>query len=245
METLTELIDRQTLAPIIYPFKVIVSPVKALKEIAQKPSAKGLVVVVGLLVVTTAISEYATSSKIILTIDGILTRLLYSNMFVNFILTSSIEEAVAFFINWLVYAGLLLVLLRLLRPKDEEKPHPRLPFFILIGYVFSVFIIRMILAAALISTLPDLILPISTWPPATTADYNVYLSKFNAIWAPTLASQATSILFWICYAWFVILGAVALHYSREAAWRHAIMASLAAFLTILLLSRLLPISILI
>jgi len=227
----------QRLVAIAYPFRVIVSPLKAFKEIAQNRSVLGAVVLFALILVTNAASLYASASKIILTIDESPVSLLASGMFSDFMLTSSAETAISFFTIWFVYASVLFLLMRILGEKGERW----LPFFILISYVFSVFIIRAIVTSILISTLPDLPLDLSKWPPATIEDYTVYTDKFNAVWAPTLASQVTTFVFLIVYGWFIGLSAVAVHASREIAWRKALMISLIAYLVNFTLSLFLPV----
>jgi len=57
---------RQIFAVIAYPFKVIFSPFKAFKEIAQNPDVKGLALIVGLVLLATAGAYYAQSSKVFL-----------------------------------------------------------------------------------------------------------------------------------------------------------------------------------
>lgn len=227
----------QRLVAIVYPFKVIVSPLRAFKEIAQNPSIVGAVVLFALLLVTNAASLYASASKIILKIDGSPISLLASSMFSDFMLLSSIEMALAFFVTWFVYASILFLLMKILGEKSQRW----LPFFILVGYVFSVFIIRTVVTTLLISTLPDLPLEISEWPPATPEDYTAYTNTFNAVWASTLASQVTTFVFLIVYGWFIALSAVAVHASREITWRKAMVISLVALLVNFTLSLFLPV----
>lgn len=226
---------------IAYPFRVIVSPLKAFKEIAQSPNIIGLVVLFALILLTTAASSYVSASKIILWIDGQPISLLASNMFSGFMLTYSIETTLATFINWFAYAIILFLLMAVFGEKGERW----LPFFMLIGYVFSVFIIRTFVTAILISTLPELPLQISEWPPATEQDYIAYNDQFNAVWAPTLASQLMSFVFLFVYVWFVILSAIAVHSSREITWGKAIMVSLVAYLAIFTLNLFLPVRLMI
>jgi len=47
-----------------FPLKVIVSPFKVFEDIAQNPDFKGMILIVGLVVMATACETYFSSSKI-------------------------------------------------------------------------------------------------------------------------------------------------------------------------------------
>lgn len=231
----------QTLTALIYPFRVILSPFKAFKEIAQNPSIKGLFVLLSLILAASVGTVYVYASKIFLTINDQYTSFLASNMFSSFMLSYSVEIITGFLAGWFVYASILFVLIGVLKEKRESAR----PFFVLIGYTFSVLIVRMVISAALVATLPDLPLSISVWPPATEEDFLIYLDQYNAIWAPTLASQAAPWLPWIVYGWLVMLTAIAVRNSTETTWGKAIMISVTAYLALLVLSVFLPVPLLI
>lgn len=232
---------QQTLTALSYPFRVILSPFKAFKEIAQNPSIKGLFVLLALLLTASVGTVYVYASKIFFLINDQYTSFLASNTFSNFMLLYSVEIITGFLAGWFVYASILFVLIGALK----EKRGPVRPFYILIGYTFSVLIVRMATSAILVSALPDLPLSISAWPPATEEDLLVYRDQFNAIWAPTLASQASSWLPWIVYGWFVMLTAIAVRGSTETTWGKAIMISVTAYLALLILSAFLPVPLMI
>lgn len=214
------------------PLKVLVSPFKTFKEMTQNPQVKGLIVLIALLLAATAGTQYASASKVFLRINTQPTSLLASNMFAGYMISSLVDIAIIFFANWIIYAGALFLLIRAF----GEKGGRWRSFFILVGYVFSVFIIRMGVTAALILTLPNLPVAISTWPPATENDYTTYINQVDAIWTPTLASQVASFLTWIFYGWFVILGVAAVHASVEITRGKAAMISVGAYLINFILS---------
>jgi len=232
---------QQTLTALSYPFRVIYSPFKAFKEIAQNPSIKGLFVLLALILAASVGTVYLYASKIFLTINDLPMSLLASNTFGDFMLSYSVEIITGFIAGWFVYASILFVLIGALK----EKRGPLRPFYTLVGYTFSVLIVRMAISAILVSTLPDLPLSISAWPPATEEDLLIYRDQINALWAPTLASQAASWLPWIVYGWLVMLTAIAVRGSPETTWGKAIMISVTAFLALLILSAFLPVPLLI
>jgi len=225
----------QFLKAMFSPLKVLFSPVKTFREAAQDPQIKGLALVLALLLATTAITQYVSALKISLIINNQPTSLLASGLFTEYMLSTLVYMVLIFFFNWIIYAGALLLLIKAFGGKGG----PWRPFFMLAGYVFSVYIVRMGVTAVLISTLPDLPLELTTWPPISEDDHRVYVDQVNALWAPTLALQMMPFLIWIVYGWFMILGAVAVRASKEIAWGKAAMVSLGAFLINFMLSSLL------
>lgn len=218
----------------VFPLKVLISPFKTFREMAQNPQVKGLVVVLALILVATGGIQYVSATKIFLAQQ---TSLLASNMFTGYMLSSLMDTALTFFVNWIIYACVLILLTKVF----GGNARPWRTIFILIGYAFSVFIVRIAVTTVLISTLPELHLAISTWPPATKADYTVYVNQFNAIWAPTLASQTASFLVWIVYVWFVMLGAIAVHASTGITRGKATIISVSAYMINFILNLYLPV----
>jgi len=133
------------------PLKVIISPFKALKEIAQTPDIKGIVLIAGLVLLATAGLYYAYSVKVFFLINGTPTSFLSSNMFSGFITSVLTQSVLLFAFNWLIYAGVLFLVMRAFGQKGGSW---RL-FFILVGYAFSVMIIQSAVSALLIATLPE------------------------------------------------------------------------------------------
>jgi hypothetical protein len=221
------------LKAIFSPLKVLISPVKTFKEVAQDPQIKGLILVLTLLLATTAITQYVSALKISLIINNQPPiSLLASNLFTEYMLSTLVYIALIFFLNWVIYAGALFILVKAFGGDGE----PWGPFFMLVGHVFSVYIVRMGLTALLISTLPNLPLTVTAWPPTSEDDYNAYIDQVNALWSPTLALKLMPFMIWIVYVWFMMLGAVAVHVSKEIAWGKAVLVSFGAFLINFMLS---------
>jgi len=226
-----KLTEQQTLKSLVYPIKVIVSPFKAFKEIAQNPDIKGLVLIVGLVLLATVGAYYAQSSKVFILINDTSTSLLASNTFANNILPILTQTALLFIMNWVIYAGVLLLVLRAFR----EKGGSWRPFFVLIGYAFSILIMQAAVSALLIATLPEIHFSnLSTWPPTTQDEVTMANDKIQETWGSIPAFQALTYLTFpyinFIDIWLVMLSVVAVRAFTEITWTKAVMISTTAFL---------------
>ena len=170
-----------------FPLKVIISPFKAFKEIARNPDTKGIVLIAGLVLLATAGLYYTYSAKVFLYINGTPTSFLTSNMFSVFIGSVLIQEVLFFAENWLIYAGVLFLVMRGFGQKGGSWHL----FFILVGYAFSIMIIQSVVSALLIATLPEIHFSnLSTWPPSTEDEVAIANAGIQENWSPTPAYQA-------------------------------------------------------
>lgn len=222
--------EHQTGKALVYPFEVIVSPLKAFKEIAQNPDFKGVILIVGLVLLATAGALCAQSSKVFILIDGTSTSFLASNTFANYIFFNLTQTAMLFIFNWIIYAGVLLLVMRTFR----EKRGSWRTFFVLVGYAFSIMLIQSAVSAVLIVTLPEIHFSnLSTWPPSTQDEVTIASNKIQEIWGPIPAFQAVTYLnfFYINFIdiWLVLLSVVAVHAFSETTWGKAVMISATAF----------------
>lgn len=230
-ETPPKLTEHQTRKALVYPFEVIVSPFKAFKEIAQNPDFKGFVLIVGLVLLATAGALCAQSSKLFILINSTSTSLLASNTFANYILSALTETALIFIFNWVIYAGILLLVMRAF----GEKGGSWRPFFVLVGYAFSIMIIQWAVSALLIATLPEIHFSnLSTWPPSTQDEVAIASDTIQEIWGPIPAFQAVAYLTFsyinFIDIWLVMLSVVAVRAFSQTTWRKAVMISTTAFI---------------
>lgn len=214
-----------------FPLKVIISPFKAFKEIAQNPDIKGIVLIVGLVLLATAESYYVYSAKVFLYINGTPTSFLTSNMFSGFIASVLIVEVLLFAENWLMYAGVLFLVMRGFGQKGGSW---RL-FFILVGYAFSIMIIQSTVNALLIATLPEIRFSnLSTWPPSTQDEVAIANAGIQENWGPMPAYQVLAYFNFpyvnIIDIWLVILSITIVHTFNEITWGKAAMISVTAFI---------------
>ena len=137
-----------------------------------------------------------------------------------------VEYVFMFFFNWLLFAGALLVITTVMGAKGGSWR----PFFVLVGYAFTVFVVRAAVTAVLISTLPQVNLNLSSWPPTTDAEKTDYSNQISTVWGPLAASQALQYLNFAIDAWLAFLGAIAVHACREVTWSRAATISATAYL---------------
>jgi len=154
--------------------------------------------------------------------------LLATNFYGGILPPVLIQTALLFFFNWVIYAGVLLLVMRAF----SEKKGSWSPFFILVGYAFSILIIQSAAITLLIATLPEIHLNITSWPPPVRDEVTVARS-FSETWGPTLANQALAYLTFplinFIDIWLVLLSVVAVQAFSETTWGKAVMISATAF----------------
>jgi len=215
------------LKALVYPFNVLVSPLKTFKQMVQYPDIMGLALIIGLLLLSSAVVQYAAASKIILNINAQPVSLLESSYFQSLLITGMIESVFLFVLNWAIFAGALLLITTLMGAKGGSW---RLSF-ILVGYAFTVFVVRTVITAALVSTLPQLNLSnLSSWPPSTETEQTYYFNQVNSVWGPSVASQALQVVNFAVDVWLVILGTIAVRVYREISWSKAAIIAVTAYL---------------
>jgi hypothetical protein len=224
--TPNELTKHSLRKALAYPFEVLVSPLKAYKEIVQNPDARGLILVVGLVLLATVAVQLASASKIFLSLYTPPSSLLVTNLLIGYLLTALVGTGLSFVLQWLIFAGALLLFARLL---GEKGSSPWRQFFTLIGYAFSVFIIRIGVSAVLISTLPPIDFQLATWPPPNASESLIASDRISNIWGPMFAYQAGVYFNLLIDVWLVILSTIALHTHREITWGKAAMVSVIAY----------------
>lgn len=143
---------------------------------------------------------------------------LESDSFGNLILPSLINETVFFFINWVVYAGILLLTVKLF----QEKSGPWQPFFIIIGHVFIASVIYILASAVLLATLPTLKLPMQTWPPETAEELYALQVIIQDNWYPALTYQLGALLPYFVDGWIGLLLAVVIRSLCDTSWKKAV-----------------------
>ena len=217
--------------PLTYPFKVIASPMKAFQRISAYPDFKGFIVIIALLTLASAAVQFSVASKLFLNINNQPTSLLSTTYLTDILLNGVVESIILYVFDWIIFAVALLMIATLLGPKGGGWR----PFFIMIGYAFTLLVVRTAVTAALYSTLPPINLNFSVWPPQTDADKADYVNQANAVWGPLLVSQVILFLDLAVDAWLAILGAISVHVHRRATWSKAAIISVTAYLIYLTL----------
>jgi hypothetical protein len=208
----------------------MISPFKAFKEIAQNPDVKGIVLIVGLILLATTGFYYAYSAKVLYYVNGTPTSFLSSNMFPGFVISILTQEGLSFATNWLIYAGILFLVMRGFGEKGDSWGR----FFILVGYALSIMIIQSVFNALLVATLPAIHFSnLSTWPPSTQEEIAIANAGLQEHWGPTLAFQAFTYFNFpnvnIIDVWLVLLSVILVKTFHEIPWGKAAMITITAF----------------
>jgi len=115
--------------------------------------------------------------------------------------SSLMMSALSFFLNWGVYGGILLLVIKLF----GEKAGSWKELFVVVGYLFSVRIVYLLVTVALIPTLPE-----------------VRLENLAEIWYPTLPYQAILYLSVVTDVWMAVLCTIAVRFFCNFTWKKAI-----------------------
>jgi hypothetical protein len=145
-------------------------------------------------------------------------------------------DIVTFLFRWVIYAGILLLIAKVFgeeRKKEEDKEESDeevskkksswRPFFIVIGYAFSVFFVHSAVNALLISTFPVINFQVATWPPTDAGAIVLANEKLNVVWGPLLVNHVGTYFNLMVELWFTVLVTIAVHASRKITWGRAIM----------------------
>jgi len=156
-------------------------------------------------------------------------NLIAANLFAGILPQALIQTILAFVLNWVIYAAVLLLVMRLF----GEKAGSWRSFFVVVGYAFSIMIIQSAVSALLVATFPEIRLQAASWPP-TGQDAVAVAHNFSETWGPTLAYRAfvylNSPLINFFDIWLVGLGVVIVHAFSETVWRKATTISTTAFI---------------
>jgi len=156
---------------------------------------------------------------------------LETGAFSGIIIPTLMSVALFFFMDWILWAGILLLIIKVF----HEKGGPWTTFFIIIGHVFIVTVVYELASAALFSTLPTLNLPVKTLPVATEEEANALNALIEKRWYPNWTYWGYGLLsgFYFPFVreiWMVALSVIAVYLLCKITWRRAAGISLAAFL---------------
>ena len=163
--------------------------------------------------------EWSTSTDLTMKIDGLYFRKYVSPLetgaFGGAIIPILMSAAVSFSMNWILWAGILLVIIKVFR----EEVGPWTVFFVIVGHVFIVTAVHTIIGAVSLSTLPSLNLPLAD---------GAYFSLHEML-DPYLAYQVWLYLPLAGEVWTAVLCAIIIRLLRGITWGRAASISLAAF----------------
>ena len=156
--------------------------------------------------------------------------LLETGAFSGSIINILMSAAVAFSMNWVLWAGILLLVAKVFR----EEGGTWTVFFVIIGHVFVVSVVYTIASAVLFSMLPALKLPLKA-PPATEEEIKVTTALVEESWYPNWAYWGYLLLAglylpFVRDIWIMGLCVIAIRLLRGITWGKATSISVVAFI---------------
>jgi len=160
---------------------------------------------------------------------------LETGTFSGSIISILMSAAVAFSMNWILWAGILLMIAKIFR----EEGGPWTVFFVIIGHVFIVSVVYTIASAVLFSMLPALNLPLKA-PPATEEEINVATALVEERWYHNWAYWGYLLLSglylpFVREIWIMGLCVIVIRLLRGITWGKAASISAVAFIIRLIL----------
>lgn len=119
-------------------------------------------------------------------------------------------------INWILWAGLLLIVSKLF----GEEVGQWNGFFVIIGHAFIATAVYTLVSALIFTSLPILNMPIEA---------DLQIAAFSALWLPNLVYQTGTIILWAGEVWVAALGAIVIRLLRNTTWGKAATIALIAF----------------
>lgn len=225
-------IETSTALDLILPFRVLVSPFRAFKQLAQRPAAKGLITLFALVFATTAIAQFVSATRIWLTVNTVPTSFVQTDNFASWFAVSFSSTVLYTMMYWFMLAIGLVLISRTLKGKETSLRSS----FVIFGYLLSVFMVLYTVRALMYLALPTIQFQTDVWPPMGQTAVEDALNLMTQNWGSSFAYQFGYYFTWISLAWLVILGMIAVKTMREVSWLKAsIVSVIASLITVFLL----------
>ena len=213
------------------PFMILVSPLKTFRQLARRPTAKGLITLAVLVLIAVAASEYAFSTRILIKINDQFIVIAATGFFPSWFVPTFMSTLIGILLYWSVFVASFFLLGRIFGGKETSLRNS----LVIFAYTLSVFALLYAIRTVVYLALPSLGLEINYWPP-TEADYNYVSDLVNQNWSTAYAFQIGFGYFsFAALAWLTILGAIAQKVTRGISWGRALVVSITGFLVLFLL----------
>jgi hypothetical protein len=217
---------------LILPFRILVSPLRTFKQLAQRPAAKGLITLFALVFAITAAAQYASATRIWLTINNVSTSFLQTGNFTTWFAASFSTSILYTIMYWFMLTIGLVLISKTLKGKDTGLRNS----FVAFGYLLSVFVVLYAVRALMYLALPSIQFQTDSWPPMSQTAVDDALILMAQSWGPLFAYQFGSYFTLVSLAWLVILGMIAVKTMREVSWvKASIVSVVASLITVFLL----------
>lgn len=225
-------VETSTAMDLILPLRVLVSPLRTFKQLAQRPAAKGLITLFGLVFAITAIAQYVSATRIWLTVNAMSTSFIQTDYFATWFAVSFSSTALFTIIYWFMLTIGLVLISKVIKGKETGLRNS----FVIFGYLPSVFVVLYAVRTLMYLALPSLQFQTDVWPPVGQTAIEAALNLMTQSWGPLFAYQFGSYFTFVSFAWLVILGMIAVKMMREVSWLKASIVSIvASLITVLLL----------
>lgn len=224
-------IESSTAMDLMLPFRVLVSPLRTFSQLAQRATAKGLVTLAALIFVVTTAAQYATATKISLTIDGQPISFIATTSFTNWFTNSLASTSFSIILYWLIFATGLALLGRFAGGKEVKLRNA----LVISAYLLSVLLVLYAVRTITYLALPPITFGTGSWPPVDQTAIDEALTLISQQWGSLLAYQIGSYFTFVSFAWLVLLGAVAVKTMRDTSWSKAALVSVAGFVITVIL----------
>ncbi len=227
----TPTVERSVIMDLLLPFRVLVTPLRTFGQLAQRSTAKGLVTLVALVLIVVAAAQYATATRIFLTINNQPTSFIATDSFANWF--TSILASTSFFIviYWLIVASGLALVSRFFGGKEVKLRNS----LVIFAYLLSVFIVLYAVRAITYLALPPITFDVGSWPPVDQVAIDAALERIGQNWGGLLVYQFGSYFTFASLVWLVLLGTIAVKAMREISWTKASLVSVIGFMIAVLL----------
>jgi hypothetical protein len=215
-----------TAMDLMLPFRVLVTPLRTFARLAQQPTAKGLVTLAVLIVAFTTAAQYATATRIFLTIDDQPTILIATDFFTSWFTNILASTNLSIILYWLVFAAGLALVGRFFGKKEVKLQSS----LVVLAYLLSVLVVLYAVRTITYLALPPITFTIGSWPPVEEAALDEALSLVSQNWGPLPVYQFGSYFALVSFAWLVLLGVVAVKAMRDISWQRASLVSVIVFM---------------
>ena len=224
-------IETSTAMDLMLPFRVLVSPLRTFGQLAQKPTAKGLITLAVLIVAVTTTTQYASATRIFLTINVQPTSFTATDSFPNWFTGILATTNLYIVLYWLVFAAGLALVSRFFGKKEVKLRN----VLVILGYLLSVLVVLYAVRTITYLALPPITFDIGSWPPVEQATTDAVLNRMSQEWGSLFVYQFGSYFTLVSFAWLVLLGVIAVKNIRDTSWSKASVVSIAGFMITVLL----------
>ncbi len=164
--------------------------------------------------------DWSESANATMKVDGLFFRKFASPLITGefnvVILTVVIQVLINSAINWVLWAGILIIVGKLFH-EDLGRWNV---FFVIFGHAFIATVVYTLLNTIPLASLPMLQVPL---------DADAFNAMLNAVWGPLLAYQVWLYVPLIGEIWIAVLGAVVVRVLKETTWGKAATIATVAF----------------